>query len=208
VLLEASEPGSGRQLAVARAFVALTPDDRLLHAWFGGEVPEGVELDADLRWAILARLVSRGLADEGHIENEKQRDRSATGETNAIRLRALRPTAEAKAEAWQLLMQDKDASNYHLYAAAEGFWHPAHTALTAQYVERFFDEIAGTVEFRSAWLVSTLGLSAFPKTAVEHRTVELLNELLAKELPETLRRSLVDAGDDLQRALRSREHFS
>jgi aminopeptidase N len=208
VLLEASEPGSGRQLAAARAFVAMTPDDRLLHAWFGGEVPGGVELDADLRWAILARLVSRGLADEGQIENEKERDRSATGETNAIRLRALRPTAEAKAEAWQLLMNDKDASNYHLYAAAEGFWHPAHTVLTAPYVERFFDEIAGTVEFRSAWLVSTLGLSAFPKTAVEHRTVELLSELLANELPETLRRSLVDAGDDLQRALRSREHFS
>ena len=46
------------------------------------------------------------------------------------------------------------------------------------------------------------------KEKTDRQLIELLNELLAKELPETLRRSLVDAGDDLQRALRSREHFS
>jgi aminopeptidase N len=208
VLLNACEPASARQLAAARAFVAMTPDEQVLQAWFGGKVPDGVELDADLRWAILARLVSRGVADEGQIADELERDRSATGEANAIRLRALRPTAEAKAEAWHMLMQDKEASNYHLYAAAEGFWHSAQTELTAPYVPRFFDEIAGTAAFRSNWLLSTLGVQAFPKTAVEARTVELLHGLLAQELPETLRRSLIDAGDDLQRALRSRERFA
>jgi aminopeptidase N len=208
VLLDSSEVGSGRQLAAARAFVATTSDSEVLQNWLGGDVPEGVDLDADLRWAILARLVASGIADEGRIEEERQRDLSATGETNAIRLRALRPAEAAKAEAWHLLMQDETASNYHLYAAAEGFWHPTQTTFTAPFVPRFFDEIAATAAFRSGWVLSRVGMLAFPATAVQPQTVDLLEQLLAQDLPDTLRRSLVDAGDDLRRALHSRQRFS
>ncbi|HEY3737601.1 MAG TPA: aminopeptidase N [Jatrophihabitans sp.] len=208
VLLRSAEPGSGRQLTAARAFVASTPENETLRAWLGGEVPHGVELDADLRWAVLAKLVSRGVAGEAEIADEAARDVSATGAVNAVRLRALQPDEAAKAAAWTMLMQDEDASNYALYAAAEGFWHPAQTELTAAYVPRFFGEISATASFRSGWVLSRLALLAYPWTAVDSSTVKLTERLLRRKLPETLRRSLVDAGDDLKRALTSRLRFS
>jgi aminopeptidase N len=207
--MRAAQPASGRQLAAARGYVAATPDAELLQAWLAGErLPQGVVVDDELRWAVLGRLSSLGAIAADEIDAELARDRSAPGQVHAAGCRAMLPTAEAKAAAWQAIMTDPRASNYEVYALAEGFWHPEHTELTAPYVERYFDEIAATARLRQGWVVARLAWLAYPSTAVAQDTLDRSAALLARpDLDSGIRRSVVDACDDLGRALTSRAQF-
>ena len=63
-------------------------------------------------------------------------------------------------------MHDTELSAALLYATASGFWHRDHAALTAPYVERYFDEILGTAALRSGWVLGRLAQLAYPSTAV------------------------------------------
>ncbi len=208
--MRTAPPASGRQLAAARGFVAATSDAELLRAWLAGkQLPEGVNVDDEFRWAVLARLSSLGVLAADEIDAELARDRSAPGQVHAAGCRAMLPTTEAKAAAWQAMMTDPGASNYVVYALAEGFWQPEQTELTAPYVERYFDEIAATARLRQGWVVARLALLAYPGTAVSQDTLDRSAGLLARpDLDSGIRRSVVDAGDDLRRALASRTHFA
>src|SRR5205823_1665564 len=63
VLADAA-PGSGRQLAAARGLVrcAGPADAKALRSWLGtpDRAPAGLIIDAELRWAVLRRLVVLG----------------------------------------------------------------------------------------------------------------------------------------------------
>ncbi len=210
VARQRAEPGSGRQLAAARSLVAASEDVGALLAWLGGRaVPPGLVIDEELRWDVVARLASLGAIDATAIDAEFDRDHSTQGLVHAARCRAALPSTEAKAHAWRAMMFDAQRSNYELYALARGFWHPEQTTLTAPYAERYFDEIAGTARVRQGWVVGRLAGLAYPRTAVSHRTLERSNALLARDdLDSGIRRAVVDAADDLRRALASRERFA
>jgi aminopeptidase N len=167
-----------------------------------------MEVDDELRWAIVERLAALGAVDAADIDRELRRDNSTQGAVHAAKCRALLPDAEAKAAAWHTLLTDADRSNFELYAIAEGVWHPAQTALTEPFVGRYFDGIADTARLRHGWVVSRVALIAYPRTAVARGTVERGDELLRRDdLDSGIRRSVVDASDDLRRALISRERY-
>ena len=202
-------PASGRQLTGIRAFVSASDDVELLRKWLRDEaLLPGMAVDDELRWAMLERLASLGALDATGIDRELARDRSTQGTVHAAKCRALLPDPDAKAAAWQSVLTDAGRSNYEVYATAEGFWHPEQTAITAPFVSRYFDRIAGTASLRSGWVVTRLALLLYPRTAVDRATLDLGDALLARDdLDGGIRRSVVDASDDLRRALASREHF-
>jgi aminopeptidase N len=106
------------------------------------------------------------------------------------------------------MMRDAERPNYELYALAEGFWQPDQLAITEGYVERFFDEIAATAKLRSGWVVEILARRAYPWPVIDATTVAATERLLADEqLDSRIRRSVVDAGDDLRRALAARTRY-
>ena len=72
---------------------------------------EGLAVDADARWAFLTGLVAIGAAGDAEIDAEAARDATATGVRRAATARALRPTAEAKEEAWQRAFHDDEIPN-------------------------------------------------------------------------------------------------
>ena len=207
--MRAAPPASGRQLAAARGYIAAMSDPQLLRAWLAGErLPDGVVVDDELRWTVLARLSSLGALTADEIDAELTRDRSAPGQVHAAGCRAMLPTDEAKAAAWQAMMTDSGASNYEVYALADGFWHAEQTELTAPYVERYFNEIGATARLRQGWVVARLAWLAYPRTAVSQDTLDRSAALLSEpDLDSGVRRSVVDAGDDLRRALASRARF-
>ncbi|MEO6886835.1 MAG: ERAP1-like C-terminal domain-containing protein, partial [Jatrophihabitantaceae bacterium] len=208
-LLDGTAPSSGRQLAAARAMITVAADVAMLRRWLSGDVPTGIELDTDLRWSLLRRLAGLGELSTVEINAELERDNSTAGAVHAARCRAARPDPQGKQDAWQALMTDPDRSNYELYALAEGFWHPAQTELTAPYAERYFAEIARTATLRSGMVVSRVAMLAYPWTAVTPATVSATEALLAlPNLDEHIHRSVIDAGDDLRRAVRSRARFA
>ena len=67
-LLHAAGAGSDDQLALARSFVAAARDPEHadeIQGWLAGtDVPEGLQVDQDLRWAVVGRLAALGRLDE------------------------------------------------------------------------------------------------------------------------------------------------
>ncbi|MCU1655389.1 MAG: aminopeptidase, partial [Pseudonocardiales bacterium] len=202
--------GSGRQLAAARGLVRAWSDADGLRGWLADDgVPDGIEIDAELRWAVLERLSVLGAASAEQIDAEAAGDRTTQGAVHAAYCRAARPDAMAKQRAWHTLMTDAECSNYELYAMADAFWQPSQAELTQPFVARYFDEIRGTAPIRSGWVVARIAEYAYPSTAVDAATVARTERLLAHpDLDEHIRRSVIDAGDDLRRAVRSRETFA
>jgi aminopeptidase N len=207
-LLARSAPGTGPQLAAARGLVgcAGAGDMGWLEDWLANvRVPAGLTVDADLRWAILLRLVVLGAAGEGRIAAEQRRDRSARGVEEATRCRAALPDPAAKAAAWRLVVADRALSNRIVVAAAEGFWRPEHEALTAPYVSRYFEEIGATAGWRSEQMLAAVTRAGYPSYAVDPATVATAEARLSRgDLHPITRRAIVDATDDLRRAVAAR----
>ncbi len=208
-VIDAAEPGSGRQLAAVRVAVSASSDADTLRAWLAGrDLPSGLVLDAELRWAVLTRLAQLGELDPSEIDAEAQADHSSQGAVHAARCRAALPDATAKRAAWQVVVGDAERPNYELYATAEGFWQPEQRQLTAPYVERYAAEIGATAAFRSGWVVARLALLAYPWCVVSPNTLAATERLLADEtLDAGIRRSVVDSGDELRRAVAVRAKF-
>jgi aminopeptidase N len=205
-LLTAAPPGGSLQLAAARGLIGVSTDARLLAGWLAGEaVPEGLRIDTDLRWALCYRLVVLGAAGPERIEAELATDRSATGEQWAARCQAALPDPAAKERAWRILTTDTTLSNRLVEASAEGFWHPEQADLTRSYVERYFADMPAAARLRTPWVADRVAKSAFPRYAVAASTRKAARALLARDdLEPGLRRVVIDADDDLRRALAAR----
>jgi len=208
-IAERSAAGSGRQLAAARAAIGVAADRERLDGWLAGRgLPSGLEIDTELRWVIVRRVAALGALDDAAIDAELERDHSSSGLVHAAYCRAARPDPEAKAAAWRTIMTDAECGNYELYALAEGFWQPGQRALTAPYVARYFAELPGASQLRSGWITQRVALRAYPWTAVAPATSNATDRLLAADsLPAIVRRAVVDAGDDLRRAVAARTRF-
>ena len=203
-----SAPGSDRQLTGFRRLVASAADVSTVRAWSEGrELPSGLELDAELTWAVVERLVEL-TGDDQPLERTLARDTSSSAAVHAARARSSRPTAEAKAAAWELLMAPSTLSAYEVYATAEGFFLPGQERLTEPYVERYFAEIGATARFRQGWALGQVAKLAFPYLAVSGETVQRAEATLATELADPVRREVVDGLDQLRRALTALERFA
>ncbi|MFI5895554.1 aminopeptidase N [Actinoplanes sp. NPDC051513] len=205
-LLAVSEPGGSRQLAAARGLIGATVETGRLQDWLAGTgVPEGLPIDADLRWLILYRLVVLGAAGRAEIDAEFERDRSATGEQWAARCRAAVPDADAKAAAWAAIVEDVSLSNRLVEMTASGFWQPEQLGRLTPYVARYFADMPSMMRVRSGMSAErTVGL-AYPDVVVDPETRRLAAELLAREdLDPILRRVVQDTDDDMRKALAAR----
>ena len=216
--LDAAEPGSGFQLAWARAYAgaARTPEDlRVLAGWLhGGGVPAGLAVEADLRWGILQSLIAGGVGtslDIGGasaaelIDAELDRDRTASGERQAALARALVPTPEAKAETWRRLVEDHHLPNWLQRSLLQGFQHSAQVALTAPFVAAYFDALMPVWENRDSEPAQEFVELAYPAYQVSPETAARTEAWLAEPgHPAPLRRLVGEGRDGILRALKAR----
>ena len=119
----------GVRLAALRGLIecSSTPEELAgLRSWLEADrvLPDGPDLDQELRWKALLQLSALGEAGEPEIAAELTRDPSATGSQGAARCRAALPDPVAKERAWQRLFTDDALSNHLLTATAAGFWQP------------------------------------------------------------------------------------
>src|SRR5262249_56446546 len=173
----------------------------------GAHVVGGLPLDAELRWAILQALSAHGLAGEQDIAAELERDPSAAGHRYAATARALRPLAEAKAEAWRLATEDDSVPNAMQEAVIRGFSHPAQGDLVAPYMPRYFETVPDVWRRRSSELAQTVVIGLFPAwtSTIDQHTLDTADAFLAgSELAPGLRRLVSEGRADIVRALRAR----
>ncbi|GAY12204.1 aminopeptidase N [Pseudonocardia sp. N23] len=208
--LDTAPPGSDAQLSVVNSLAACVLDDATLERFRGWlldvDVPEGLSVDTDMRWRLLQALAAHGKASGTEIDEELERDPTSTGRRQAERARALVPTAEAKATAWERAVHDDDIPNAVNEAIIGGFAHPGQRPLLAPYAERYFAEVADVWERRTSERAQSVVLGLFPSWAVEKSTVDAADAWLADEShPPALRRLVSEGRAGIVRALAARE---
>jgi aminopeptidase N len=208
-LARRAEPGSDHQLAMVNSLAGsvLTPEAlEAIQGWRDGTAPlEGLVVDTDLRWRLLHALVAHGAAGGVDVEAELARDNTATGLRMAERARALVPTPEAKATAWDRAVHDDALPNAINAAIIMGFSHPAQGALLAPYTEKYFAEVDAVWGRRSSEQAQPMVQGLFPSWAVEQATVDVADRWLADEHPAALRRLVSEGRAGIVRALAARE---
>jgi len=205
LLLDAA-PASDHQLAYMRAFTATARTDTQLDlvsgVLDGTEQIPGLAVDADLRWALLQRLVATGRADTAAIDAELVRDATAAGQRHAATTRAMRPTIEGKQEAWEAIMSGR-LPNALLSATVVGFAQPDHRDLLRPFVDRYFDLIDAVWAKETNETAQTIVVGLYPAALSEPSTVEATQAYLrAKDPVPALRRLVVEGRDGVERALR------
>ena len=204
----ASEPGSTLQLAAFQSAVASSSDEAVLRRWLGGDVPEGVEVDLDLRWAVLVALAAAGAATREELDAALAAEPTATSRVEHARAVASLPDAAAKAWAWERFTGDADVSNYELESAGEGMWRAGQEHLTDEYAQRYLDALPGLEQVHVGWVLGTATQAFFPLTALSDEVVAAARELLAGDtLDLTVRRNLVDMTDELERRIAVRKAY-
>ncbi len=142
------EGADGDALAVvaARVWAGTGSDVDRLRRWADGTgIPAVLDGDDDFRWAVLRRLATLDALSENEIEQAAAADRSLAGSLAALGVRAVRPTAEAKAWAWAALRDDAELSNYAALSVAGGFWVAPDPELVRPYVEQVGDLVPGAL---------------------------------------------------------------
>ncbi|GAA3866605.1 aminopeptidase N [Streptomyces sedi] len=207
--LHAAEPGGDHQLAWARALAATARSeeelDTLAGLLDGGVTVQGLDVDTDLRWALLLRLVATGRAGEEAIAAELRRDPTSAGEEHAAAARAARPTAEAKAAAWDAVVNDESLPNSVRESTMRGFVQTDQRELLAPYRDRYFEVIADVWARRSHEAAQAIAQGFYPVTQVAQETLDATDAWLeATEPSAALRRLVTESRSGIERALRAR----
>jgi aminopeptidase N len=208
-LAESAPAGSDTQLAYLRTFASVATSARdlaLLAALLDGSaVLDGLAVDTDLRWTLLGRLVSRGMAGAAKIAAELARGATDAGERRAAACRAAVPSAGAKLAAWESLT----AGSLPLpafRAVLGGFADPDHRELTEPYRERYFAMVGDVWRDWPAAMAQAFTSGLYASFPLTERTVAATDAYIASAEPHpVLNRLLSEGRDDVLRALRCQE---
>jgi aminopeptidase N len=207
--LSAAEPGSDRQLTYALAFTGVASsaaDLNLLARLLDGSAQiSGLAVDTDLRWRLLRRLVSKGMAGEDAIDAEHDRDRTDAGERFATGCLAAIPDPEAKAATWtQIVSGALPSATFR--AALTGFCSADQDELIAPYAAKFFDVIADRWRDWGQDMAQYLAQNGYPSWSVTPEAIAMADDYLATaDPPPALHRLLSEGRDGVARALRCQQ---
>jgi aminopeptidase N len=210
--LDASDGGSDAQTSWAGMWLNLIdePSDlAIARGWLGGEaVPEGLDIDVNIRWSVVSRLAASG-ADDGVelIEAENKRDATDIGARRALAAKAARPDAAAKEEAWGIAVDNQEIPLVSVRAFLwQGFHQASQEDVLVPFVDRYpeaFDKIWAE---RDHDVATSLSAMLFPSSVIDEGTIAMADGLLARDdISPAARRSLREAKDGMQRALRARK---
>ena len=211
-LLGKAEPASDGQTRWAFLWVGSIEepaDLQIARGWLEGQgIPEGLDVDVDLRWSIVAAIARAGADDAVQlIDAEKARDATDIGARRALAARAARPSAEAKEEAWNLAVENTEAPVITVRAVLGGGLHQfGQEDVLIPFVERYPEAFDKVWANRDHDVATGLTSMLFPATVIDDLTVDMADKLLGRsDIDPSARRVLVESKDRLQRALRARK---
>ncbi|HCA87175.1 MAG TPA: aminopeptidase N [Streptomyces sp.] len=209
--LRLAAPGSGHQLAWARFFAdcaGSAADLQLLQGLLSGSARiDGLDVDQELRWTFLEPLAAHGAAGAPEIAAELARDDTASGKRHQVRCLAARPSAEVKERAWADVVESDRLSNALVEATIAGFDQPGQRELLAPFAPRYFEAIEQVWEKRSIEIGMAVVRGLFPVLQGDRATLDAAQAWLDEHegAAPALRRLVLEAHDDLARALRGQE---
>ncbi|WP_405879760.1 aminopeptidase N [Streptomyces sp. NBC_01384] len=206
--LRLAEPGSQHQLTWARFFAAVASEKAdlqlLRHLLEGSAKIDGLDVDQELRWAFLEPLAAHGVADESVLAAELARDDTASGKRHQVRCLAARPSAAVKAQAWAQVVESDALSNALVEATIAGFTQSSQRELLAPYAAKYFVAIERVWAERSIQIAMDVVKGLFPSLQDSQETLDATDAWLDshEDAAPALRRLVLEARDDLARALR------
>lgn len=208
-LAEGAAAGSDSQLQFVKAFA--------LHAQTGPQLdvvekildgtgtPDGLSVDADLRWELLTSLVVGGHKGQPDIDAELERDATATGALAAAQAKAAIPTSDAKEKAWEAIVERSDMPNAAQRSAIAGFTRVHDTALLEPFASRYFASAKDVWEDRTHEIAQQIIVGLYPSRLTTQATLDATDEFLATLDADSasLRRLTLENRDGVARALRA-----
>ncbi len=217
--LQQAEPGSDAQLTWARHLVraaGTSPDGvAVVRALLDGgaepdgAVPDGLALDADLRWQCWVALATQDAATPAELDAALAADDTMTGRRMHLLAVASRPGA--REATWRRATADDTVTNDELRALVGGFHRPTDPPAPG-YAERYFASLTDWWAGRTMIMATILARGLFPTGTLdagarpdEHPVVRQARTWLDAHAgaPAALRRIVVEQLDDLERALRA-----
>jgi aminopeptidase N len=160
--------------------------------------------DPDLRWRRLTRLAELGRLDESDVDGLLTEDPNPDAWMSALQTRAARPTAEAKAEAWQAVMEERKIPPGVLGRVGRSFWRPDQEDLVTPYAERFLESLPRIGDAGLLWAMS-LSYNFYPSAGGADGFLDRLEAAAsAGDVSPVVRQSVRDAGDRRRRRDTSR----
>jgi aminopeptidase N len=209
-LLEEAEAGSDHQLTFARAFAGAAHTEQALDDLEGlldGSLTfPGLAVDTDLRWTMLTGLARKGRADADRIAEELERDNTISGQEHAAAARASRPTAEAKAEAWEIAMVRDDVANETQRSVVLAFQCFGQDEVLAPYVDSYLAAADTLWEDKGTQRASTALEFLFPKQLASQELLDRVDAWLETSPANPAAKRYVREGRaDVARALAAQE---
>ncbi|MBI3724490.1 aminopeptidase N [bacterium] len=192
--------------------------DRLVRLMDGFEKIAGVEIDQNMRWSLIAKLIGFGRPTaEDRLKAELVRDPSDKGKKSAFQAEASRPSREEKERHWRLFTSAGGVGGAHSApqeVLADDFlkngmsrFHWAHQqALLDPYVDRFFEAAPAIYEGRNREYAKSFVLLLYPTYRAERAVLAKGEALLGKVTIPGLVRLLKESNDELARSIRCREY--
>ncbi|MGB3039089.1 MAG: aminopeptidase N [Candidatus Nanopelagicales bacterium] len=211
IMTRRADAGSDHQLAFARGFIATASSEEALNlvaGLHGGtEQISGLEIDTEMRWSLLQRLVIMGRAGRAQIATELARDNTATGQRHVAFLEAAIPSPEAKAAAWHAALHDAELPNHLLAATIGGIMVSEQRELLRPHVAEYFDSIPATWADRTPEMAQQIVAGLYPMLLVDPQIAARSQRFLAEnaQLAAGARRLVGEGLDGLERAMRCQE---
>jgi aminopeptidase N len=209
-LLEGAAPSSDHQLTFARTYAAAARSEAAiadLKALLSGELAyDGLEIDQDLRWALVTGLAASGTFGESEIAAELERDNTISGKEKAAAARAAQPTAEAKEAAWDAVVVRTDVANETARSIVLSFQRSGQDEVLAPFVDRYFEAADTLWDHLGTHRASTVLEFIFPKPAASPELLAKADKWLETSPAEPAAKRYVREGrDEVARALAAQE---
>ena len=159
-MASSAEPGSDRQFQLVDAYLSLGTDPAFesnARGLLSGSVTlPGFEVDNNMRWSIVIALAHVGAVDQNEINEQLSMDESIQNKEFAYKARAIQPTKEAKAWAWDQAINNLSLTNSQLGCVVTGFAGNEDPALYEPYVDLYFENINSIWSKRTFHMAETL----------------------------------------------------
>ncbi|HEX8780379.1 MAG TPA: ERAP1-like C-terminal domain-containing protein, partial [Nocardioides sp.] len=208
-LLLAAAPGSDHQLTFARAYAYAAVSDEALTEVAGlldgSFTVDGLDVDQDLRWALLTALAAAGRVGDAEIDAELERDRSISGQESAAGARAAQPTAEAKDAAWTAIM-DPATPNETAFSMVLNVFRACPPELATAYVDTWLDAAEKAIDVLGFHKASNALEYGFPLPAASPEVLSRVDSWLAStSAPASAKRYAAEARAEMARALTAQQ---
>ena len=191
------------QLAFIRAYAGCVLDQEAIETVQGlldGSVAiDGLEIDQDLRWALIIALSGAGVEANALIDNELQQDTSSGGAMLALQARSAEPGA--KEENWnEITVNGPNLSNLELRHRIAGFTHVGHGDLLQPYGTLFVEVVVDLWNRLSPEMALRTVEGLYPTWDHSEETDQAIESLINSTDSAGWRRPLMEGRDRVARA--------